>query len=73
MPYFYKCNIVLDDGYTKYNITEFIVSKETLSKERIKAELYKRKPYLDYDTVIDELQVIPLVFMKNVTVLGRDC
>lgn len=33
MPYFYKCNIVLDDGYTKYNITEFIVSKEALSKE----------------------------------------
>lgn len=72
--YIYKCIFLMDDGYTKYpNTVEFIVSKQTLSKDEIRAELYKRQPYKQYDVYIDDLRVIPVVLMKDVTVLGRDC
>lgn len=74
MPFIYKCIFLMDDGYTKYPDTvEFIVSKKALTKDEIKYELYQRKPYNQYDVCIRDLRVIPIVLIKDITVLGRDC
>lgn len=70
----YKCIFEMDDGYTRYpNTVEFIVSKRTLTKDEIRHELYQRKPYNQYDVSIRGLKVIPIVLIKDTTVLGRDC
>lgn len=74
MPFIYKCIFEMDDGYTRYfNTVEFIISKTALTKDEIQHELYRRKPYNHYDVSIDDLKVIPIVLIKDVTVLGRDC
>ena len=74
MPFIYKCIFEMDDGCNKYpNSVEFIISKRILEKDEIEDELYKRKPYNHYDVCIDDLRVIPIVLIKDVTVLGRDC
>lgn len=74
MPFIYKCIFEMDDGYTRcLNTVEFIISKTALTKDEIKHELYQRKPYNHYDVSIDDLRVFPVVLIKDVTVLGRDC
>ena len=74
MPFIYKCIFEMDDGYTRYpNTVEFIISKIALTKDEIKYELYQRKPYNQYDVGIRDLRVIPIVLIKDITVLGRDC
>lgn len=74
MPFIYKCIFEMDDGYTKKpNTVEFIISKIALTKDEIKYELYQRKPYNHCDVCINDLRVIPVVLIKDITVLGRDC
>lgn len=74
MPFIYKCIFLMDDGYTRYpNTVEFIISKTALTKDEIKHELYQRKPYNHYDVLLRDLRVIPIVLIKDITVLGRDC
>lgn len=74
MPFIYKCIFEMDDGCNKYpNSVEFIISKRILEKDEIEDELYKRKPYNQYDVLLRDLRVIPVVLIKDITVLGRDC
>lgn len=74
MPFIYKCIFEMDDGCNKYpNSVEFIISKTALTKDEIRYELYQRKPYNGYDTFIDDLRIFPVVLIKDVTILGRDC
>lgn len=74
MPFIYKCIFLMDDGCNKYpNSVEFIISKTALTKDEIRYELYQRKPYNQYDVCIDDLKVIPVFLMKDITILGRDC
>lgn len=74
MPFIYKCIFLMDDGCNKYpNSVEFIISKRMLEKDEIENELYKRKPYNQYDVLLRDLRVIPIVLIKDITILGRDC
>ena len=54
----YKCAFNTDNGYYVSKIEEVVISPRVVNKDEILQLLYEK--YNDYDTVIENLLVIPM-------------
>ena len=58
-----------DDGCSHKKCQEFIMTPIELSKEEIKKILYSTKPYNDNDSIIDIIEIIPMIPLNKPYVL----
>ena len=64
-----KIIFIHDDGYSREKCQEFIMTPIELSKEEIKKILYSTKPYNDNDSIIDIIEIIPMIPLNKPYVL----
>ena len=64
-----KVIFIHDNGYSREKCKEFIMTSIELTDEEIKKLLYSTKPYNDNDSIIDIIEIIPMIPLNKPYVL----
>ena len=64
-----KIIFIHDDGYSREKCKEFIMTPIELTATEIKKILYSTKPYNDNDSIIDIIEIIPMIPLNKPYVL----
>lgn len=64
-----KVIFIHDDGYSRKKCKEFIMTPIELTDTEIKKILYSTKPYNDNDSIINILEIIPMIPLNKPYIL----